>query len=287
MNRLSPCILGNTVARRIDMISDLCRWIQETEASPTLEQMAHRCQLSPSYFHRLFKQITGVTPAAYIQGLRRTRVRQALHEAATVTEAVYAAGFQSNSRFYEQADSLLGMTPTDFRNGGSQNEVWFAVGQCSLGAILVAQSRRGVCSISLGDDPQALVHELEDYFPQAQLRGNDVEFERLVALVVGLVENPHLELNLPLDIRGTAFQQRVWQALRQIPAGTKLTYSELAQRIGHPRAVRAVASACGANRLAVAIPCHRVVRQNGDPSGYRWGIERKNILLQKEEPSQR
>jgi AraC family transcriptional regulator of adaptative response/methylated-DNA-[protein]-cysteine methyltransferase len=199
-----------------------------------------------------------------------------------VTEALYAAGFGSSGRFYENTGDMLGMTPTAYRAGGAEVAIRFAVGQCSLGAILVACSLRGICVIWLGDDPEALVHDLQDRFPKAQLIGGDADFEQMVARVVGHVEDPARGVGLPLDIRGTAFQQRVWQALRAIPAGTTATYAEIAERIGAPRAVRAVAGACAANVLAVAIPCHRVVRTDGSLSGYRWGIERKQALLERE-----
>ena len=174
------------------------------------------------------------------------------------------------------------MKPTDYRAGGANAEIRFAIGECSLGSILVAQSGRGVCAILLGDDPDALARDLQDRFPQARLIGGDKGFESLVARVVGFVEAPALGLDLPLDVRGTAFQQRVWQALRDIPAGETASYSAIAQRIGAPKSVRAVASACAANAIAVASPCHRVVRNDGALSGYRWGVERKRALLDKE-----
>jgi AraC family transcriptional regulator of adaptative response/methylated-DNA-[protein]-cysteine methyltransferase len=202
--------------------------------------------------------------------------------ASSITRAIYEVGFNSNGRFYAVADRVLGMRPKDYRAGGTNAEIRFAVGECSLGSILVAESERGVCAILLGDDPEQLVHELQDQFPQAALIGGNPGFEQLVAQVVGLVEAPALGTSLPLDTRGTAFQERVWQALREIPPGTTASYAEIAERIGRPRAVRAVAQACGKNRLAVAIPCHRVVRRDGQPSGYRWGVERKRDLLERE-----
>jgi len=184
----------------------------------------------------------------------------------------------------ETAESaqVLGTTPTRFRSGGSGAAIRFAVGECSLGSILVAATDKGVCAILLGDKPEALVRELEDRFPKATLIGGDKDFEQWVAKVVGFVEAPALGLDLPLDVRGTAFQQRVWQALRKIPAGATVTYSQIAQRIGLPKAVRAVAQACASNAIAVAIPCHRVVRNDGSLSGYRWGVERKRALLDRE-----
>ena len=263
-------------------IEAACRILEASDAAPSLDELAKSAALSTSHFHRLFKQSTGLTPAQYARAKRQERVRDLLRQSGSVTEAIFDAGYNSNGRFYESADAMLGMKAQAYRKGGANTQIRFAVGQCSLGAILVAQSERGICAISLGDDPEALLHNLQDDFPRAMLVGNDREFEKLVAQVVGFVEAPHIGLDLPLDIRGTAFQQRVWNALRELPAGERLSYSELARRIGMPKAVRAVASACAANRIAVAIPCHRVVRTNGDLSGYRWGIERKRSLLDKE-----
>jgi AraC family transcriptional regulator of adaptative response/methylated-DNA-[protein]-cysteine methyltransferase len=177
---------------------------------------------------------------------------------------------------------MLGMTPSQYRSGGSDEEIRFAVGQSSLGAILVASSTKGVASILLGDDPDALVRDLQDRFPKARLIGADKSYEDLVARVVGLVEAPGVGLDLPLDVRGTAFQRRVWQALQEIPLGRTVSYADIARRIGAPKAVRAVAGACAANHLAVAIPCHRVVRNDGALSGYAWGVERKQALLKRE-----
>jgi AraC family transcriptional regulator of adaptative response/methylated-DNA-[protein]-cysteine methyltransferase len=240
--------------------------------------------LSSFHFHRVFNAVTGLTPKGYARALRSRKVRDGLKGAQSVTETLYDAGFNSNSRFYEAADQLLGMKPRDYKAGGANNLIRFAVGQCSLGAIVVAQSQRGVCAILLGDDPDALVRDLQDQFPQADLVGADRNFEQLVAHVVGFVEAPALGLELPLDLRGTAFQERVWQALREIPVGSTASYAQIAQRIGAPTSSRAVAQACGANRLAVAIPCHRVVRSDGALSGYRWGVERKRRLLERETP---
>jgi AraC family transcriptional regulator of adaptative response/methylated-DNA-[protein]-cysteine methyltransferase len=226
--------------------------------------------------------VTGVTPRAYAAAHRARRVRGELASRATVTEAIYGAGYNSSARFYEASNAVLGMTPTAFRAGGRGAEIRFALGQCTLGAILVAATARGVCAILLGDDPEALVHDLERKFPRAQLVGADPAFERLVAQAVGLVEQPGVGSELPLDIRGTAFQQRVWKALRRIPAGKTVSYRDIAQRIGAPRSVRAVAQAIASNSIAIAIPCHRVIRTDGDLSGYRWGVERKRALLDRE-----
>ncbi len=263
-------------------IAAACRYIEQCDEPPTLGQMAGQAGVSPFYFHRLFKSITGLTPKAYASACRSRRLRRHLDQDDSVTGAILAAGYPSPGRFYQQADALLGMTPGSYRAGGQGTDIWFAAGQCSLGAILVAQSERGICAILLGDDPQSLVEELQDKYPHARLAGDNREFARQMSLVVGFVDAPRLGLNLPLDIRGTAFQQRVWQALTAIPPGQTLSYREVAQRIGAPAAVRAVAGACAANVLAVAIPCHRVVRSDGGLSGYRWGVERKRRLLAKE-----
>ncbi|MES2072981.1 MAG: bifunctional DNA-binding transcriptional regulator/O6-methylguanine-DNA methyltransferase Ada [Pseudomonadota bacterium] len=263
-------------------VAQACRLIETAEQLPSLQQLADAVGMSRYHFHRVFAAIAGVTPKAYAAAHRGKRVREELARTDTVTQAIYDAGFNSNGRFYAKSNQVLGMTPGRFRAGGVDTEIRFAIGECSLGAILVAATAQGVCSILLGDDPEVLIAGLQDSFPRAQLLGGDAEFEQLVARVVGFVEAPALGLDLPLDVRGTAFQQRVWQALREIPAGTTVSYREVAERIGAPKAMRAVAQACAANRIAVAIPCHRVVRNDGALSGYRWGVERKRVLLNKE-----
>jgi AraC family transcriptional regulator, regulatory protein of adaptative response / methylated-DNA-[protein]-cysteine methyltransferase len=268
--------------RRAADVAALCRIIERSEELPSLAELANHAGWSAFHTHRIFKAVTGVTPKAYAAAQRAKRVRAELGKRGSVTEAIYAAGYNSNGRFYEESSALLGMKPIVYRAGGLSTEIRFAIGECSLGSILVAATARGVCAIFLGDDPEELVHELERRFPRAQVIGADAVFEELIAKVVGLVERPHVGIELPLDIRGTAFQQRVWQALREIPAGATASYSEVARGIGAPKAVRAVAQACAANALAVAIPCHRVVRTDGDLSGYRWGVERKRALLERE-----
>ncbi len=268
--------------RQAAAVAKACRLIERSEESPALDALAVAVGLSRFHFHRVFKTITGVTPKAYATAHRAHVVREKLVSSASVTDAIYGAGFNSNGRFYATSTARLGMTPGDFRAGGVDTQVRFAVGECSLGSILVAATGKGVCAILLGDDPEALVQDLQDRFPRADLIGGDAEFEHLVAKVVGFVEAPVLGLDLPLDVRGTAFQQRVWAALRAIPAGATASYSEIAAKIDAPRATRAVAQACAANAIAVAIPCHRVVRSDGGLSGYRWGIERKRQLLARE-----
>ncbi len=263
-------------------VTELCRYIESAEQVPTLDQLAERAGTSRFHLHRTFKAVTGLTPKAYANAHRARRLRQALAAGATVTDAIYDAGYNSGSRFYEQADQVLGMTPTRYRAGGSGAQIRLAIGACSLGAVLVARSDRGVCAILLGDDTEALERDLRSRFPKAELIGDDAGFAQLMARVIGLIEAPRLGLDLPLDVRGTAFQQRVWQALRDIPPGRTASYAEVANRIGAPTSMRAVAQACAANPLAVAIPCHRVVKSDGALAGYRWGIERKRALLARE-----
>jgi len=263
-------------------IARACRAIEAAEETPSLESLAGLAGLSPFHFHRVFKSVTGVTPRAYAQSWRQRRVKEELARARSVTEAIYDAGYSSSSRFYERSTGMLGMTPAVYRDGGRDAEIRFALGECSLGSFLVAATPVGVCAIQFGDNPEAMLQALQDRFPRARLIGGDAAFEAMVARVVGLIERPGEGADLPLDMRGTAFQQKVWAALRRIPAGRTASYAEVAEAVGMPRAVRAVAQACAANEIAVAIPCHRVIRRDGSLSGYRWGVERKQALLARE-----
>ena len=272
----------STDAEHVAIVARACRLIEESEGEDSLNALATAVGLSASYFHRRFKAVTGLTPKDYAAAHRAGKIRDGLANGGSVTEAIYGAGFNSSGRFYEKSTNILGMTPTQFKTGGANEEIRFALGETSLGAILVASSQKGVASILLGDDPDTLLRQLQDRFPKASLIGADREYEALVAQVVGFVEAPQLGLDLPVDVRGTAFQRRVWQALQEIPVGQTVSYAEVAQRIGSPRAVRAVAGACAANDLAVVIPCHRVVRNDGALSGYAWGVERKKVLLDRE-----
>lgn len=274
----------STAQRHALGVTLACRAIESAETPPDLAALAAAAGLSPHHFHRVFKTLTGVTPRAYARAHRAGRVRETLGEAGTVTQALHDAGYPSQARFYDEAAGVLGMAPRVYRGGGADTTIRFALAECALGALLVAATAQGVCAIALGDDPAPLLQELQDRFPRAELIGADAAFEQLVARIVTHVENPLMPVppDLPLDIRGTAFQQRVWQALREIPPGATRTYSQLAQHIGEPAAVRAVASACAANALAVLVPCHRVVRTDGSLSGYRWGVARKRALLARE-----
>ena len=264
------------------LVAQACRMIEQSVDAPSLDGLADTIGLSPSHFHRVFKAATGLTPKGYAAAHRAKKLRHELSSGGSVTDAMYGAGFNSSGRFYEKSTDLLGMKPSRYRAGGSSEEIKFAVGQTSLGAILVASSTKGVAAILLGDDADELVRDLQDRFPSARLIGADRGYEALVAQVVGFVEEPAKGLSLPLDIRGTAFQQRVWHALKEIPAGETVCYADIARRIGAPKSVRAVASAIAANNVAVAIPCHRVIRNDGSLSGYAWGVERKRELIKRE-----
>ena len=265
-----------------DEIARICRLIEASQSELSLEELAEVAHLSPFHFHKVFKEITGVTPKAYYFAVKAKRFKQELSGQSSITDAIYKAGFGSNSRLYEKSEQLLGMTPRKYRSGAEGEKIKFALGECNLGHILVAATDKGVCAISLGDDPESLLKTFQDCFSHAELIGADEAFEQQVALVVGFVENPRVKFPLPLDIRGTAFQQAVWQVLQTIPFGKTHTYKEIAEKLGRPKSVRAVANACGANTLAIAIPCHRVIRSDGSLSGYRWGVERKKALLKRE-----
>ena len=282
-----PCLRCNPdgSSRQQDnvaLVTRACRLLEQGEQAFPLAQLAQRLGRSPSHVQRTFKALTGVTPKAYAAALRAEQTRTTLQRASTITQAMYLAGFSSSGQFYRHSEAILGMSPTTYRSGGARETLHFAVGECSLGAVLVASSAKGVVCVTLGDDADSLVGDLQDRFPAATLVGADADYEQLIAKVVGMVESPGTGADLPLDVRGTAFQQRVWQALRAIPAGQTRSYTEIARAIGQPSSARAVARACGANAVAVAIPCHRVVRQDGALSGYRWGIERKRALLARE-----
>jgi AraC family transcriptional regulator of adaptative response/methylated-DNA-[protein]-cysteine methyltransferase len=268
--------------RHAVLVEQACRMLEDPDETPDLSSLAGAAGLSPYHFHRLFKARTGLTPRGYARAVRDRRVRATLASTATVTEAVYDAGFGSAGRFYAGTDASLGMTPTRFRDGGAGEAVRYAFGQSSLGGVLVATTARGICAIMLGDEPDQLLGDLRSQFRKAAIEQGDDGMALLVAAAVAAVDNPRLAAGLPLDIRGTAFQRRVWEALRAIPFGETRTYSQVAESLGAPGSVRAVASACAANPISVAVPCHRVHRTGGALAGYRWGLARKRALLDRE-----
>lgn len=268
--------------RKAELAEKACRFIEAAETPPTLKQVATEVGLSAYHFHRLFKEVTGLTPKAYATSHRARRVKDSLVEQATVTDAIYEAGYGASSRFYEKAPAFLGMTPQQFRRGGPGQTIRYAVRPCALGLMLLAATEKGVCGIALGDDAVTLEQTLRKQFPQASLALGDAPFDAWVDAALTLIETGEPATDLPLDIRGTVFQHKVWSALQTIPRGATLSYKEVAARIGAPNSARAVARACAGNPVAVAIPCHRVVRSDGALGGYRWGIARKRTLLARE-----
>lgn len=267
--------------QRVDKVAQACRLLEQ-DAPLTLEALAGQLAMSPFHFHRLFKSVTGMTPKAWQQAWRAQRLREALEQGIPVTRAALAAGFPDSSSYYRQADAALGMTASQFRRGGAATVVTWTTGDCALGRCLVAQSERGVCAVLPGDNDAALLDDLRRRFPNAELREGDPDFCQQMAEIFAHLDDSRRPVSLPLDLQGTAFQLQVWQALRQIPVGETRSYRQVAEHIGQPRAVRAVAGACAANSLAVIVPCHRVVREDGALSGYRWGTARKAQLLARE-----
>ena len=271
---------GHAVHR--EAIIRACQLIEESEESPSLADLAKAVGFSPSHFHRLFKKVVGLTPKQYAVAVRSNRVRASLQTGSNVTEAIYEAGFASSSRFYDKVTSTLGMKPSRYRNGGHGARIRFATAPCFLGWVLIAATRDGICAIDFGDDPRMMEEALRVRFSEAEVVKNDSNLGAWVAQILAFLDSPSDRFDLPLDIKGTAFQQRVWLALREIPPGSTASYADIATRIDNPKAARAVAQACASNRIAVAIPCHRVVRSDGGLGGYRWGLERKRKLLKRE-----
>lgn len=257
--------------------------IETAETEPALDTLAAEAGLSPSHFQRVFKQLVGVSPKQFAKASRARRLRDSLSRGATVTGAIYDAGYSGPGRAHEAA---LGMAPSRWRAGGAGEDIRYALADCSLGKVMVAGTARGICAIELGDDGETLVDALKTRFPKASLVPADASFDDWLRAVIAVIDDPAKGIDLPLDIRGTAFQHRVWQALRKIPPGTTMSYAELAAAIGRPGAARAVARACASNQIAVAVPCHRVIRADGGRAGYRWGIKRKNALLGREAESE-
>lgn len=268
--------------RRNELVMQACLAIEHSQTALSLAQLAQQVGMSPHHFHRIFRAATGLTPKAFHKAVQARRVAASLQTANSVTEALYDAGFNSAGRFYADAAAMLGMAPGRYRKGGAGEHIRHAVAPCPLGWVIVAATRTGVCAIEFGDDTQALENRLRARFPAAQFEAADAEFRRWIARMLSYLEQPQGVLELPLDVQGTIFQRRVWQALQAIPAGETASYAEIAEHIGQPGAARAVGRACAGNPVAVAIPCHRAVRADGALSGYRWGAARKAELLRRE-----
>lgn len=262
------------------LVQAICRAIDDhDDRPPTLEELGRQFGMSPYHLQRTFKRVVGVTPKQYAAAQRAARLKKHLKEKTTVTEAIYEAGYPSSSSAYGEASGQLGMTPATYRRGGPATTITYAITPCPLGYLLVAATRQGICAVRLGDAEAELAATLADEFPAAQVERGDGDLDQWVASLLNYLSGMQPHLDLPLDVRATAFQRRVWSALQQIPYGSTRSYSEVAQAIGQPTATRVVARACATNPVAMVVPCHRVVREDGGLGGYRWGIERKKALL--------
>lgn len=273
----------NPATQLANKIAAVCRWLEQSDSTHALDELAQRAEMSRFHFQRTFKKITGVTPKHYQQHLRQLRVQNALHDSPSITDAFYAAGYNSSGNFYRDSDAMLGMTPTQFRAGGDAIDIYLGTAHCDLGVLLIAATRNGICTIELGNDESTLIESIRLRYPRAHFIEMDTQTGQWLQQLVQWIKQPQQALQLPLDIQGTAFQRQVWDALRAIPLGVTASYTDIAARIGKPNAVRAVASACANNQLALIIPCHRVIRGNGELAGYRWGLERKRELLRREQ----
>ncbi|MGQ5719552.1 bifunctional DNA-binding transcriptional regulator/O6-methylguanine-DNA methyltransferase Ada [Pseudochrobactrum asaccharolyticum] len=281
--RCVPQRLETLQQQQSRLVEEACRLIRDNETAPDLSKLAEHAGFSMSHFHKLFKQVTGITPKKYAQSLRLEKLEQELtNNKTSVTEAIYNSGYNESSNFYASRNRLSGMTASAHKKGGTNIVLHYAIAPCSLGKVLVAATSKGISSILLGDDDNALLDDLRKRFPKAEITASGEEFTDMLQSCVAFIEQPQPHFDLPLDIHGTIFQQKIWQILRQIPPGETVSYAELARLAGMPKAARAVAGACAANPVAVVVPCHRVVRNDSGLSGYRWGVERKRTLLNKE-----
>lgn len=281
------CRPGSGDASRIERaVADATAFISAHAAEPiTLQRLARRVRVSPFHLQRAFKRVMGVTPREYRDAERRKLLASRLRSGDTVSRATYEAGFGSSSRVYESAARAMGMSPATIRKGGAGQRIQFGIVTSPLGRLLVAYTERGVCSVAIGDDDAALERDLRAAFPRAEIRSAGGAINEWIAAIVASLHGNGSAASVPTDVRGTAFQLRVWNALQRIPRGTTLSYSQVAERIGQPTAVRAVARACATNPVALVVPCHRVIREDGDLGGYRWGLDRKEALLASEQGS--
>ncbi|MHC5774224.1 bifunctional DNA-binding transcriptional regulator/O6-methylguanine-DNA methyltransferase Ada [Nostoc sp.] len=258
----------------------VCRYIEaQGDRIPTLSELSSEVEMSPSYLQRIFKQIIGVSPFKYADALRSQRLKQRLQEGEEIAHAVYDTGYGSSSQLYEKAPKQLGMTPKTYQQAGKTISIVYAIAPCPLGYLLVATTEKGICAVKLGDEADKLEHILIKEFHQAHIMRDDHTHKEWIEAILNFISGDETHLDLPLDIRGTAFQKQVWEALQKIPYGETCTYTDIARNIAKPQAVRAVGNACGANPIALIVPCHRVLRSDGSLGGYHWGIERKQKLL--------
>jgi AraC family transcriptional regulator, regulatory protein of adaptative response / methylated-DNA-[protein]-cysteine methyltransferase len=278
------CKPTSSEPRRIERaVARACEYLTRHADEPiTLASLAREVGVSAFHLQRAFKHATGISPREYRDAERRRRLATRLRQGDTVSRATYEAGFGSSSRVYERAPRAMGMTPATLRRGGAGERIQFGIVQSTLGRVLAAYTERGVCSVAIGDDEGALERDFRAEFSEADIQRAGTTIHEWIAAIVRRIDGDRSPAEIPIDARGTAFQWRVWNALQQIPRGTTLSYGDVARKIGSPSAVRAVARACATNPVAIVIPCHRVVREDGDLGGYRWGLERKRELLARE-----
>ncbi len=273
---------GERAAIARAVVEDACAFIEAEEAIPSLERLADRAGYSRFHFLRMFRDHVGLTPRSYAEGVRARRLQAALAGGARVADAVAEAGYGSESRVYEDTGKLLGMTPGALRRGGAGETIRTAIADCRFGRLLVGATATGVCFLGFAEPDDALLGDLRARFPKATILADDASLTETIRTIIGFMDEPRQALDLPLDLRGTAFQLRVWEALRQIPHGQTRTYAQLAGMVGNPKAIRAVARSCATNPVSLAVPCHRIIGSDGTPTGYRWGIPRKRDLLARE-----
>jgi AraC family transcriptional regulator of adaptative response/methylated-DNA-[protein]-cysteine methyltransferase len=272
---------GETANPQTAIVLRACEII-ETKEQTSLESLSAELNLSPTHLQKIFKEIIGVSPKKFAESKRLEKFKSELKSGSGVTEAIYEAGFGSSSRLYENVSQKLGMTPTVYRRGGKNMQIDFTITACDLGKLLVARTEKGICAVTFGETDEILTENLKSEYPNAEIQQNETNLKEFVKAILANLEGTNKTLDLPLDLQATAFQMRIWEILRKIPYGQTVSYKQIAEKIGNKNAVRAVASACASNRVALIIPCHRVVRSNGELSGYRWGSERKKNILEKE-----